>query len=185
MSKMGMSKMGMSRMQMYNNFLGTMEIRKILQEKDIDNVRSIAASTGFFREDEMEVAVELVQEALARGSDSGYFFLFAEQGGQTLGFACFGPTPCTVGSWDLYWIAVRNEFRGQGIGKRLLAKAEHAVGESGGRKLFIETSSGETYLPTREFYIRSGYQEEARIKDFYRDGDDKLIYSHRITRPTG
>jgi ribosomal protein S18 acetylase RimI-like enzyme len=162
-----------------------MEIRTTILEKDIVGVRSIAASTGFFREDEVDVAVELVTEALGRGTDSGYFFLFAEREGETLGFACFGPTPCTLGSWDLYWIAVRNEFRGQGIGKRLLADAENVVRDSGGRKLFIETSSGETYLPTREFYIRSGYLEEARVRDFYRDGEDKLIYSQRITRPTG
>lgn len=172
-------------MRVHITNLETMEIRKTIHEKDVGIVRSITASTGFFREDEVEVAVELLQEALDCGTDSGYFFLFAEQGGETLGFACFGPTPCTLGSWDLYWIVVRNGFRGQGIGKRLLAEAENTVRKAGGRKLFIETSSGETYLPTRKFYIRSGYQEEARIKDFYRDGDDKLIYSQRITRPTG
>lgn len=157
----------------------SMKIRNTIRREDVDHVRAITVSTGFFTMAESEVAAGLAREALEKGPESGYYFLFAEEQGLISGFACFGPTPCTEGSWDLYWIAVRNERRGLGTGRLLLAEAEKNISRYGGRKIFIETSSRDLYLPTRQFYLRCGYREEARVADFYADGDDKLIYSRR------
>jgi len=155
-----------------------MEFRKNLLPHDVENVRKICGSTGFFRADETDVAVELVQEALTKGQEgSGYYFVFATEGNHTCGFVCFGPTPCTLGTYDLYWIVVDNNFRGKGIGMELLRETERNLKELSARKLYIETSSTEKYLPTRSFYVKGGYTEEARLKDFYLAGDDKVIYS--------
>jgi GNAT superfamily N-acetyltransferase len=153
------------------------KIRRKVVENDLETVRAIADSSGFFREDEIDVAVELVGEALAKGDESGYFFLFAEMQGETVGFACFGPVPCTIGSFDLYWIAVHQNQRRQGIGHLLLKQTETAVEKLKGRKIYIETSSLPKYDPTRYFYLAAGYSEVARFKDFYNAGDDKVVYS--------
>ncbi len=152
--------------------------RKHISASDIERVRQIALSTGFFRDDEIDVAEELVEEAYKKGQEqSGYFFLFSMMGENTTGFVCYGPTPCTIGTYDLYWIVVDNHYRGNGTGKILMQQTEKELIALKARKLYIETSSTEKYLPTRKFYENCGYNEEARLKDFYSHGDDKVIYS--------
>ncbi len=147
------------------------------REGDEAAVRRMARATGFFRDDEVEVACELVRERLERGPASGYEFVFADRaGGEPLGYACFGPIPCTVGSFDLYWIVVDPGVQRRGVGGVLLARAERAALSVGGRRMYIETSSLAKYEPTRRFYERSGYTLEARMVDFYQPGDDKMIF---------
>ena len=150
--------------------------REKVLASDRDGVREIVASSGFFSADEILVADELVSERLSKGPSSGYFFLFAEGSQRLIGYSCFGPIPCTRESYDLYWIAVREELRGAGIGRELLKRVEGIIGKMGGRRVYVETSSRLQYAPTRAFYQKSGYREEARLQDFYSTGDDKLIY---------
>lgn len=143
---------------------------------DRESVRDIVDSTGFFTPAEVDVAVELVDERLARGPASGYHFVFAEINGQTCGYACYGPIAATANSFDLYWIAVHKRHHRQGLGRLLLGEAERLIAEQGGRRVYIETSNRELYVPTREFYARSDYRLEAVLQDFYAPGDDKAIY---------
>jgi ribosomal protein S18 acetylase RimI-like enzyme len=92
------------------------------------------------------------------------------------GYVCYGPTPATEGTYDLYWIAVAPQIQGQGIGRDLLNYVETAVQMKHGHLIIIETSSQEKYWPTRNFYLRNGYTIAAQIKDFYRPGDDRVIF---------
>lgn len=161
-------------------------IRDLVMPTDVAAVRDIVASTGFFHTFEVDVAVELVQERLSRGLASEYHFLFADFQSRPVGYACFGPIPCTQGSFDLYWIAVHSAQQGSGLGRRLMAAAENGIragvpnanGEQlpPGRRVYIETSSQPRYAPTWRFYERCGFTIEARLKDFYADGDDKMMY---------
>ena len=144
---------------------------------DPENVREIVSSSGFFHDYEIPVAVELVQERIGKGESSGYHFVFADINGQTISYACFGPIPCTKNSYDLYWIATKNEFRGKGIGKVVLNEVERLIKKLGGKTIYIETSSKPLYIPTRKFYISNGYKVEAQLKDFYDINDDKIIFS--------
>ncbi len=153
------------------------KIRNEVRPEDPDNVREIVASTNFFYDYEIDVAVELVQENLAKGNESGYHLFFVEMDEKTVAYSCFGLIPCTESSYDLYWIVVHNDYRGLGIGKKLLALTEQAVMKMGGTAVYAETSSQEKYLPTRRFYLTNNYLEEARLKNFYQQNDDKLIYS--------
>jgi len=148
--------------------------RAEVQEHDADSVRDIVASTGFFSDEEADVAVELVQERLLRGEASGYHFVFVEVDGELVGYACYGPVPCTLRAFDLYWIAVRSGVRGQGLGRTVLAEVERRLQDSGGAKLIAETSSRPQYAPTRAFYRACGFTEEARIRDYYAPGEDVL-----------
>lgn len=140
----------------------------------------MVVAAGNFNKAEIETAAELVDEVLAKGDRSGYFIVVlesAEASPAVQGYACFGPTPLTDGVYDLYWIVVDPASQGKGFGRRLLQSVEVRVRKRRGRKLLIETSSQESYAGTIRFYERSGYELAARIRDFYRVGDDKLIFS--------
>lgn len=150
---------------------------------DPERVREIVVSTGFFYDFEVPVAVELAEERLQSGEESGYFFLFAESEGKTLAYACYGPVAGSEGSFDLYWIATDNAYRGGGIGKRLLSEVHRAIRRMGGRLVVAETSTLEKYEPTRRFYLQCGYRDEARIEDFYKPGDGKVFFVKRLTEP--
>ena len=143
---------------------------------DVDSIRNIVRSSEFFSTEEVEMAVELLQENLSKGESSGYYFLLVEMNERVVGYSCYGPIPCTKESYDLYWIAVLHEFRGRGIGRDLLALTEEKIGKMGGKRIYLDTSSRDQYEPTRSFYRAGGYEEEANLKDFYSPGDDKLIY---------
>lgn len=159
---------------------GKLNFRTEPMRSDIKTVRDIIVSSGFFQNHEIDVAVELVEERLAKGIESGYFFNFVEIDGQTAAYACYGTIPCTIGSWDLYWIATHNDFRGKGIGKKLLAEVEKHIKELGGRAVYIETSLKPQYQPTQHFYDSAGYNRDAVLKDFYDVDDHKIIYSKRV-----
>jgi ribosomal protein S18 acetylase RimI-like enzyme len=152
---------------------------------DRARLREMVGSTGNFTEAEVATALELVDEALAKGEASGYFFLILEDAASSprvQGYACYGPTPLTEGVYDLYWIVVDRAAQGRGHGRRLLARVEEQVRGRRGRKLLIETSSQESYAGTIRFYERSGYGLAARIRDFYKVGDDKLVFSKDFPR---
>jgi len=157
-----------------------MTLRTTVRHEDGEVIRDIVSSTGVFRPDEIGIAVELMEERLRMGLASGYHFIFAERDGRALGYSCYGPVPLTLHSYDLYWIAVRKDIQSTGIGKILLERSEAAIGELGGRKIYIETSSKEMYLGTRRFYERCGYLAEATLREFYSPGDDKVIYVKSI-----
>jgi GNAT superfamily N-acetyltransferase len=154
--------------------------RYSVEPTDRERVRSIVEATGFFTPAEVAVAVELVDERLAKGDASGYFFVFIERGGRTIGYASYGPIAVTAASFDLYWIAVEPSEQGHGFGRLLLAESERLSALAGGRRMYIETSSRERYAATRSFYERCGYRAEAVLKDFYDVGDDCVTYAREL-----
>jgi len=154
----------------------SLRVRARVRATDRQWVERVLQATGMFRDDEIEIAGDLVDERIADGKGSGYHFLFLETVGETLGYSCFGPIPLTLGSWDLYWIAVDPRRQGTGLGRRLLRDTEEEAAAHGARKLFVDTSGRAQYLPTRSFYEGCGYSEAARLIDFYAPGDDKVIY---------
>ncbi|MBN1903599.1 MAG: GNAT family N-acetyltransferase [Deltaproteobacteria bacterium] len=150
---------------------------------DIRDIVEIVSSTGFFNDEELDVAAELVEERLTKGTASGYYFLFMEVDNKVTGYSCFGPIPGTMSSFDLYWIAVHNASRGMGFGKIIMERSEKEIARMKGNRIYVETSSKELYIPTRKFYEACGYIAEARLKDFYAPGDDKIIYVKKANEP--
>jgi D-alanine-D-alanine ligase len=157
--------------------------RTSVHPADAGAVRDIVTSSGFFSAAEIDVAVELVEEHLSKGETSGYLFLFAEEDGRTIGYACYGPIACTTASYDLYWIAVHADHRGHGLGRRLAAEVERLIAARGGARVYAETSSRPQYQPTRAFYERCGYARDAEMEDFYAPGDGKVVYVRVLDRP--
>ncbi len=150
-------------------------LRDLDQPRDRAPIEALLCATNAFTDAEVLVALELVDEPRA----SGYRFVVAEVEGQVAGYACFGETPCTVGTYDLYWIAVDPARQNLGLGRALLDAVERAVRAENGRLLVIETASKPEYAATRAFYERCGLELAARIRDFYARGDDKLVYCRR------
>ena len=98
------------------------------------------------------------------------------------GYLSWGPTPLTEGTYDLYWMAVAPDKQGRGYGKRLVGWLEERARAERGRLVIIETSSQTKYKPTREFYLGLGYREAARIPDFYKPGDARIIYTKYLNQ---
>jgi ribosomal protein S18 acetylase RimI-like enzyme len=120
------------------------------------------------------MAVELLDAALA--GDEDYRFLGAYADDELVGYVCWGPTPGTRGTYDLYWIVVDPASQGQGVGTTLLEAVEAQLTTAEGRLVVVETSSRADYTPTRAFYERRGYAAAARLPDYYAPGDDLVIY---------
>jgi ribosomal protein S18 acetylase RimI-like enzyme len=143
---------------------------------DRARVRQIIEATGVFRPDETAIALEVYDGAVAApGRD--YRAIGAYVDHQLLGWAAFGPTPCTLATWDLYWIAVDPAVQGLGVGRRLMAACEETIVAEGGRLVVVETSSRHDYAPTRAFYRRLGYQMRATIPEYYAPADDLIVFT--------
>jgi ribosomal protein S18 acetylase RimI-like enzyme len=151
-------------------------VRRDLRPSDRRAIERLLGDTGFFNREELEVAMELVDDRLVEGADSHYRFLVAERGSRVAGYACWGPIPGTAESADLYWIAVDPAFQGLGVGRALLAEAERWLAETGRARVWVETAGRKQYEPTRAFYLGCGYKVAAELEDFYGPGDDKVIF---------
>ncbi|MDR2400040.1 MAG: GNAT family N-acetyltransferase [Deferribacteraceae bacterium] len=149
-------------------------LRDYLSEKDPENIYLIVKDTGFFKEEEAVMAKELALSELSKPGE--YLFFVAEYGDKSVGYACYGNIPCSLGGYELYWIAVIREFQHHGTGKILLAAVEKAVRELGGRKIFVGTSGTDKYTPTRAFYEKNAYMKCAVLEDYFDLGDDEVIY---------
>jgi len=153
-----------------------MKIRN-LQPQDRNRILEIVTAVGNFNETEIYVAMELVDDALARHEDSDHIVRVLEDAsGFVPGYVCFGKTPLTDSTYDFYWMAVHPDSQHQGFGRTLISFVEHDVKRRGGTLLVLETSSLESYQRTVRIYERCGYVLAARIRNFYRAGDDKLVY---------
>ena len=151
-----------------------------LERRHVPQLETLLKATNVFRPEEIVVGVEVIQSYLDHpGQDYDVVGAFTRDD-RLLGYACFGATPCTVGTWDLYWIAVSPDAQGRGIGTLIMQEVERRLTRADARLVLIETSSTEPYAPTRAFYRALGYQEVARVPDFYLDGDDRVILAKRL-----
>lgn len=149
-------------------------------------LEQLTRATGRFREEEVATAVELLDEHLAGGGggdggDDDYRFVGAFDRDDLVGYACWGPTPGTEGTCDLYWIVVDRDRQGAGIGTLLLREVESRLTAHGARLIVVETSSRADYAPTRAFYENRGYTRAATIPGYYAPGDDLVIYTKDLT----
>jgi len=138
-----------------------------------------------FTREEVQVALELIDAAIRNPVESGYEVLVAEEprAGGLCGYLCFGPTPLTDGTYDLYWIAVDPDRRGKGIGRHLHEAFVQELGTRGARLVRLETSSQDSYDGTMRFYEALGYRVVSRVPDFYRPGDDLFTLFLEVRGP--
>lgn len=151
-----------------------------LLASDLPQLRRILVATDAFTAVEVDCAVELLDIVLNDPQQQDYQVIVAEHEGVVAGYVLFGPVPLSEGNYDLYWIATDPALHGKGVGRQLMEITEQRLRDAGVRLLCLETSSQGSYLRTRRFYEQAGYLEEARIRDFYRPGDDRITYVKRF-----
>ncbi len=152
-----------------------------MRSADRGAVQAALFDCGAFTDDEVQVALEMVDAGLA----GEYTLLAAETNGGVQGYACFGPAPLTATSWYVYWICVSRAAQGTGVGQGLQAGIEAAVCELSGDRLVVETSGRPEYERARRFYRQGGFAEVGRIPDFYNPDDDCVIYCKPLTEELG
>jgi ribosomal protein S18 acetylase RimI-like enzyme len=158
-----------------------------LRASNRSRLAELLVATGAFHAEEIDVALSLFDHEMSRPvSDAAdYEFVGAFEEGRLDGYVCFGPTPATEGTYDLYWLAVHPDAQGRGIGRALVHAVEETLTARDGRLLVVETSSRPDYSSTRQFYARSGYTEAARVRDFYAPADDRILLTTRLTTRDG
>jgi ribosomal protein S18 acetylase RimI-like enzyme len=148
---------------------------------DREPIVTFMGETKFFPDHELAIAAEVLDDAIRDGEAGDYqSFTAVRESGEPIGWICYGATPCTVGTYDIYWIGVSAAVQRGGVGSALLDFAEGRIRERNGRLVVIETSGRELYQPTQQFYIRRGYRLDAVVADFYNAGDDKLMFVKRL-----
>ncbi len=152
-----------------------------LKPADRPALETILRKTKNFHEEEVGVALELIDIALLHDGQSDYHIFVYEEDEKIFGYHCTGKRPLTDGVYDLYWIVVDPETSGKGIGKKLLQHAENFVHEKNGRWLLAETSSKELYHATQQFYLKNEFSVVAEIKDFYSVGDALLVFGKYLS----
>jgi ribosomal protein S18 acetylase RimI-like enzyme len=160
-----------------------------LTSADAPRIAEITRVTGVFREDELRIAEEVFADAVSAPGPSGgvegdpsgrpYYSIGAEIEGRLVGWVCWGETPCTERTWDLYWLAVDPAAHGKGVGRALVEEMERRLAGRA-RLVSIDTSGRPDYGPTRAFYAALGYLAVAIVPDFYAPGDDQVIFTKQL-----
>jgi ribosomal protein S18 acetylase RimI-like enzyme len=153
------------------------------QRSERDAILGLVEGTGRFRKEEMDIAQEVLDDALRAGPQGHYQSYTAHANGRPTAWACYGPTPCTVGTVDIYWLVVDSAAQGRGIGSALLRHVEELIRAAGARLAVVETSTRGDYEQARRFYERHGYEMRANVRDFYAAGDGKCIYCKPFDGP--
>jgi ribosomal protein S18 acetylase RimI-like enzyme len=171
-----------------------------LRSEDRDSIIELVRATKHFSEPEVAIARELIDICVEQPDQQDYHAYVAEASAATsahsgaqsgrneanvtenriAGFLLLGPTPATEGTYDMYWIAVHPDFQGRGIAQELDEYATEFVRKRNGYWLIAETSGQPGYERTRGFYTKQGYQSIARIPDYYKPGDDLIVFGKRL-----
>lgn len=140
-------------------------------------IAEVTANTLVFAEEDQAVVEELLDLYLNKGIAEGYIFLSCLDGEAVVAYACYGPRPSTVGTYDLYWICTDARRRQQGAGRSLMAAIEAQVIERAGYLVLLETSDAPAFAPTRKFYEALGYARVVHLEQFYSDTDGLVVYA--------
>lgn len=154
-------------------------VRTLIQD-DREKIRNILTDTNNFNDDEITIALELLDVYLNNPEQKDYeiFVDVNDDNANDLnGYVCIGPRPLTEGTYDLYWIAVNPKIQSRGIGSKLVLYIEEHIKRNGGYLVLIETSGKPSYEKERKFYEKNNYTKAVEIKDFYKRNDSLVIYS--------
>jgi ribosomal protein S18 acetylase RimI-like enzyme len=133
-----------------------------------------------FTEEEVGVALELIDNALDHGAHDYSVRVADLVERQAAGYICFGRTPMTAATYDLYWVVTHAQARGRGVASSLVRSMEEELRRLRAQSIRVETSLKESYGAARSLYERLGYPIVARFPDFYRPGDDLIVYYKRL-----
>jgi ribosomal protein S18 acetylase RimI-like enzyme len=151
---------------------------------DVPRLIELSAATGLFRPEEIVALGEVLDDyfttEILAGDAATHCCFTSEQNGQIIGYVYLAVAEMSEAAWHVWWIAVDPAIHKRGAGRALMHFAEDEARKRGGRVMFVETSGIPEYELTRTFYLKNGYEREAVLRDFYRDGDDMVIFRKRL-----
>ena len=150
-------------------------IRKV-QIKDLTGLKEVLDSSELFASEYLD---DMISDYFNNSDSDDIWFTYIDND-RPIAIGYCAPEKLTNGTYNLYAIALRKELQGQGIGKKMMNFIEKLLSDSGKRILIVETSGLDQYALTREFYDKLGYRREAVIKDFWNDGEDKVIFWKKL-----
>jgi GNAT superfamily N-acetyltransferase len=157
-----------------------MEIRPLVQKDEV-RLLSILIKARVFTSQEVDVAMELIGIVLKDQGQKDYKIdCMVNEEDEPLGYTCYGPTPMTAGTFDLYWVVVDPDYQGNGIGSTLLDFLEQWARKMKGRMILADTSTIPQYEKTQKFYLKKGFREVARVPDYYYPGNDRVTFCKRL-----
>jgi ribosomal protein S18 acetylase RimI-like enzyme len=143
---------------------------------DVPAVRQIAIATGMFTDADWPDVESMMSDSVRGELEDHHWIVLEDHAGTVVGAAYYAPEPFSNHMWNLYFLGVRPASQGDGVGGALVAHVEAVLRARGERVVIIETSGIARFEATREFYRKQGYTEEARIREFYGPGDDKIVF---------
>ena len=138
---------------------------------DVSALQAVLDQTKLFPS---EMLPDMLSPALAGETEA--FWLTCHLDGAAVGLCYTVPEELTDGTWNMLALAIRPDLQGKRLGTELVAAAEQHLRSKGQRILIVDTSGTDEFALTRKFYARNGYDGEARIRDFWAAGDDKVIF---------
>ena len=154
---------------------------RIAKPDDKDTIMNLAEAIGLFEGEELEELSGMLGGYFEGSVGEGHSWVICEDNG-VVGVAYFAPEQYAYGVYNLYFIAVHPKYQGKGYGSAIVNHVEKTLAEQGERLLLVETSGLPNFELTRKFYRKQGYEEEARIRDYYKPGDDKIIFRKALVK---
>ncbi len=136
---------------------------------------ALAAASGLFDPNQTDDLAQMLDKHFSDKDETQDIWL-TDDDNEPVGIAYIAPERMTEGTWNLYLIAVHPDRQKQGRGKALLSYVEQMLIKRGERILLVETAGTDDFEYVREFYRQNGYEEEARIREFYTAGVDKIVF---------
>jgi ribosomal protein S18 acetylase RimI-like enzyme len=143
---------------------------------DLPDLKAVIEANDLFPSDMLD---DMISGYFNQKSESEYWFTYEDS--KPVAIAYCAPEKMTEGTWNLYLIAVHPDYQRQGLGTSMLHYIEQILTAREERVMLVETSSLETFEGTRKFYRKCGYDEEARIREFYQAGEDKIVFRKSLT----
>jgi ribosomal protein S18 acetylase RimI-like enzyme len=143
---------------------------------DAPAVVALAVASDLFPPEEAGVVETLIAGFFDGRAEEGHTCLVDEEDGALRAVAYYEPVTATDRAWELLMIGVRRDLHRTGLGGRLLHRVEDDLRDRGQRLLLVETSADPAFDRARAFYAALGYDEEARVRDYYADGDDMVLF---------
>lgn len=150
-------------------------IRPIVS-RDLTALKAVIDANDLFPSDMLD---EMMSDYFDNENSSDIWFTYVDE--NPVAIAYCAPERMTEGTWNLYLIAVHPKCQGRGIGTSMMRYIEQKLTARGERILLVETSSLESYKRTRDFYYKCGYEQEARVREFYQAGEDKIVFRKSLT----
>lgn len=151
------------------------EIRKVVKN-DLEGIKNVLNTIELFPPEMLD---DMIAEYLNNPETEEIWFT-SIQDGKICGIGYCAPEKLTDRTYNLYAIGVQNDLQGKGFGKKMMSYIEGYLRDKGNRILIVDTSSTPEFDQTRAFYQHLGYSKEATIRDFWKEGDDKVTFWKKL-----